>query len=327
MKICIFLIALFLSYAVTTDAAKRTVTYFADGTIVEHEASGNKGVVEALLPSGFKADSLQVVPLANSVIKRVDVRPVDKNSKPEKELDQLLEQKNRLEDRIKALDVREEIFVAAAKSQSGKAPRKTKANPDPMQSIRQGTDFAIAQLESVYTIRRKTVKEIKQLDTKIAALKKNSGNFEQKLRVEISPANGKLKILFANSGTGWKPAYDIRLDTLHEATVVLNVSKPDAGASNGRAAMALVADYNRSVKTVPILQGEYSKLFEYKMTTSEEQFGEGLTGSFSFLLKNSSNNYLPAGKASIYRNGIYWGEIRFDGLSAGKSLLLQKNSI
>jgi hypothetical protein len=65
--------------------------------------------------------------------------------KGEKELDTLLEQRNRLGDRLQALETREEIFKSATKSQSGKAPRKTRANPDPMLTIRQGTEFAIAQ--------------------------------------------------------------------------------------------------------------------------------------------------------------------------------------
>jgi len=83
-------------------------------------------------------------------VERVELLPCQVPERRQKELDALIEQKNRLEDRMKALDTREDIFAAAAKSQSSKAPRKTKANPDPLASVRQGTDFAIAQLEAVY---------------------------------------------------------------------------------------------------------------------------------------------------------------------------------
>ena len=72
---------------------------------------------------------------------------------------------------LQALATREEIFKSAAKSQGGKAPRKSKANPDPMQAIRQGTEFAIAQLEAVYTSRRRTEQEIRRIDSRIAAAK------------------------------------------------------------------------------------------------------------------------------------------------------------
>ncbi len=59
-----------------------------------------------------------------------------------------------LGDRLKALNAREAIFKSAAKSQSGKAPRKSKTNTEPLTAVRQGTEFAIAQLENVYHARR-----------------------------------------------------------------------------------------------------------------------------------------------------------------------------
>src|SRR5690242_16773397 len=164
-------IALLVITAGTALADSRVVTFYSDGALVELETAATKGVAEIRLPPGMMAESLRIKPLNNAVIQRVDILASRLEGKGTKDLDALLEQKNRLEDRLQALATREEIFKSAAKSQSGKAPRKTKTNPEPMQSIRQGTDFAIAQLEAVYTARRKTELEIRRCDARIASLK------------------------------------------------------------------------------------------------------------------------------------------------------------
>jgi len=101
------------------------------------------------------------------------------------------------------------IFKSAAKSQGAKAPRKTKANPEPLQAIRQGTDFAIAQLEAVYTSRRKTEQEIKRLDNRIAAARTNGKAPESIARVLVSPTRGRVTARYALAGLGWSPSYDI----------------------------------------------------------------------------------------------------------------------
>jgi len=37
---------------------------------------------------------------------------------------------------------------------------------------------------------------------------------------------------------------------------------------------------------------------------------------------NRSAAYLPAGDASIYRNGEYLGRLRFDGISSGRNRMI-----
>jgi hypothetical protein len=168
MKMFITLCIMLLTAAGPTSADCKSATFYTDGVMVEQEAAAVKGVLEIPLPSGMIDDSLRIIPGSGTVIRRVDIVPAPADTgKTERELDALLEQKNRLGDRLLALATREDIFKTAAKSQSGKAPRKTKTNPEPMQSIRQGTEFAIAQLEAVYTARRKTEQEIRRLDSRI----------------------------------------------------------------------------------------------------------------------------------------------------------------
>ena len=106
---------------------------------------------------------------------------------------------------MQALATREDIFKSAAKSQSGKAPRKTKANPVPMQAIRQGTAFAIAQLEAVYTSRRRTELEFSRLDNRIATAIISGRDPETVARIQVSPARGSVTAGYAVADQGWTP--------------------------------------------------------------------------------------------------------------------------
>ena len=67
---------------------------------------------------------------------------------------------------MQALEAKETVFKAAAKSQSGKAPRKTKTNPDPLAGVRQATEYAIAQLESVYRARRMAESDLNSVEAR-----------------------------------------------------------------------------------------------------------------------------------------------------------------
>jgi hypothetical protein len=200
-----------LAIAASALADSGTVTFFSDGALVEIEARAVRGTCQFPLPDALLENSLRIKPLANSYLQRVDILPVGPDRKGQLELDKLLEQKSLLEDRLQALATREEIFKAAARSQSGKAPRRTKTNPDPLQSIRTGTDFAMAQLEAVYTARRKTGRELRRIDDRIARIRQGNGGAATVARVRVSPPNGRVRARFAVAGQGWSPRYDIRL--------------------------------------------------------------------------------------------------------------------
>ena len=316
-----YLFSLFLLFIATNTAmaASKSITFFSDGAIVEIESSATKGVAEINLPSGILENSLRIRPVGNTAIKQVDLLPARIDTKRVRDIETLAEQKSKLEDRLKALETREDIFKAAAKSQSGKAPRKTKTNPDPMQSIRQGTEYAIAQLESVYTAKRKTEQEIRRVDAKLSALKKNGTTAEAVARVTITPKNGRIIATYALAGFAWTPVYDLRLNNDGNALLTMSGQLPPSfGGYQLKAAPTTMSES----ANVPIKVASGSlivKLADYRLPVKEETFGSGLTSVFSCILTNQSAGYLPAGEASVYRKGEFWGKVRFDGISSGRN--------
>ena len=300
-------------------ANSSVITYFSDGAMVEIEATANKGIADIPLLAGMMENSLRIKPLGSAAIQKVDIQASRHEGRLAKELDSLYEQKSRLEDRLLALTTREEIFKAAARSQSGKAPRKTKANPEPMLSIRQGTEFAIAQLEAVYTARRKTEADIRRLDARIAMSKKERQGGELVARVSVTPKNGRVKLHYGLERPAWTPRYDLRLNGAGNARLTLFARLPATfdgyllQASPGTLADGFATDAQ------PVIAGSTGRLNEYHLPTSEEQFGTGVRSSFSFVLTNTGISHLPAGEATLYRNGEYWGNLRFEGISSGRS--------
>ena len=320
MKIFIPLLALALFATQPLPAESRSVTFYADGAVIDLEATAAKGTLDIPLPAGMIEGTLRVRPAGGTTIQRVDivsVRMVSGNG--EKELDALLEQRSRLGDRMQALATREEIFTSAAKSQSAKAPRKTKANPDPLQAIRQGTEFAIAQLEAVYTSRRRTEQEIRRIDSRIAAAKNSAAGPKTVARIYVSPARGRVTARYAVAGQGWIPRYDMYLDGSDIAQV--HLSGLFSGAFSGyllQASPATLAERD-TARVFPVTPGPTARLASFSLPLSEAVFGSGLQGSFSFVLKNPGQLYLPGGDANIYKNGEYVGRLRFAGMSSGRS--------
>ena len=319
MKNVFLVIALLMAAAVNALADGKVVTVLSDGAMVEIEATASKGIAEIALPAGVKVNSLRIKPLGSAAIQRVDVLKSRQEGKALKEFEALLEQKNRLEDRLQALATREEVFKAAAKSQSAKAPRKTKANPEPLQSIRQGTEFAIAQLEAVYTARRKTEQDIRRLDAGIAASKKGRQAGELVARVHVTPKNGRIKLRCVLERLAWTPSYDLRLSGDGNARLTFMGHLP--ATFDGyllQVSQGSLAD-GSATHAKTLMAASAGLLAEYRLATREEQFGTGVRSSFSFVLTNSGNGQLPAGEAALYRNGEYWGKFRFEGLSSGRS--------
>lgn len=312
--------AMLLIAACTATAHARSATFYTDGVIIEFEAAAHKGVLEVPLPGGMLEDSLRVKPDNGTAIQRVDITATPPDTgKTDRELEALLEQKSRLGDRLQALATREDIFKSAAKSQSGKAPRKTKANPDPLQSIRQGTEFAIAQLEAVYTARRKTEYEIKRLDNKIAAAKNSIRGSEFLARFVISPARGKITVRYAVGNQGWTPRYDIYLNGSGSAQINLSGYFPRTFAGYLLLASPAPLADSTTAAVFPVQSGPVAGLVNYKLSAKETLFGNGIVSSLSFELKNMESVHLPAGDANIYRSGEYIGRLRFDGLSSGRT--------
>ncbi|MEI6207515.1 MAG: hypothetical protein WCP20_12105 [Desulfuromonadales bacterium] len=313
--VCLITILLAASAA----SAGNSMTCYSDGTVAVREVVAVKGVAEVLLAAGLLDGTLKVVPAAGTTLVSVDISPARLDSRSDKEIETLTEQRQRLEDRLRALATREEIFKSAAKSQSGKALRKTKSNPDPLQTIRQGTDFAIAQLETVYTTRRKTEQEIKKTDARIAAARKNARSEESSVRITVTPVRGRVTVSYATSERGWRPHYDMHL--AGDGSAGLQFSARISGNFDGyllRVSPASLAE-SATAPTFPVTRGGSAVLGSYRFPISEERYGEGIYNSFSGRLTNTSRQYLPPGEAGLYKSGAYLGRFRFEGLSSGRS--------
>lgn len=297
----------------------RSVTFYADGALFDVEGNANKGIVEIPLPSGVLENSLRIKPLGNAQIKNVEILAIKGDGgKKGKDYNSLLEQKSRLEDRLKALETREKIFTAAAKSQSGKAPRKSKANPDPMRSIRQGTDFAIAQLESVYMARRKAEQELKLVDERIADYKRNGSVSRSIARVLLASPKGSVIARYIVNSISWTPRYDLRVSGNNSVALDLLALVPNG--FNGYKRYASFSNYADSFSSTPVVVSNSNALLaRYNLAVSENFFGSIGQNKISFVIKNSEKQTLPAGDATVYRNGEYLGKARFETLSSGHS--------
>lgn len=323
MKLRILLYILLLCVATPpVFAAQRELTVFSDGLLVEIEVAARKGVAEVMLPAPLREGTLRVKPLDGGTVGRVELLPFRVPDKQQKELDSLTEQKSRLEDRMKALDTREDIFAAAAKSQSSKAPRKTKTNPDPLASVRQGTDFAIAQLEAVFTARRRTAQDLKRVEAKLAQLQKSVTNGPT-VRIMTSAPVTRVRVAAVLAEGGWKPRYEIRLDGSENAQLVMlaQVSPlPDGFAA--RVSPSPVAA-GQSHQSVLLPGGSLPRIAEWHLPVEKVQVVAAAIPSFSFTIKNSSGSPMLAGEAAIYSNGEYLGSAMLSEVAAGGSFIVK----
>lgn len=318
-RICRLLIGVSLVlFAGSPASAEQKTTFYRDGALFRQEAVAVKGVINLPLPTDLLAHTLTIIPGRGTTVLGVETFNGDAGKTADKELEALTEQRRRLEDRLQALETRETIFAAAAKSQSGKAPRKTKANPDPLQSIRQGTDFAIAQLESVYTARRKTTQELQRIDTRLAAAKKKRHQTAELLRITITPPRGSVTLRYATAEQGWQPHYNLHVTG--DGSAHLQLSARITANTRGQlvtVSMGTLAEGAAS-ETFPIKSGA-AVLTDYRLLLTEEHSTEGLFNTFTGTLTNSTPHYLPPGECGLFRGGTYLGSFRFEGMSSGRS--------
>lgn len=316
------LLFLFLS-AISANSASAvdTITFYRDGALLQQEAGALKGVIDVPLAAGLLEQSLSITPLPGTTILGVETHRTESDNKAGKEIEAMTEQRRRLEDRLQALETREAIFTSAAKAQSGKAPRKTKTNPDPMQAIRQGTDFAIAQLEAVYTARRKTTAEIQKIDAHLLRVRKSSRSTEYSVRVAVSPPRGKVTLRYATSERGWQPEYNLHLTG--DGTARLQLSARVTGSGRGHQVRVSSGSLTESGRAETLsTQSGSALLASYRVPMTDERYTEGIFNRFSGMLTNSSPYYLPRGESGLFRNGVYLGKFTFEGISSGRSTVI-----
>lgn len=315
--ICLFLV-IFLASSVS---AENKITFYRDGALLQQEASAIKGTIDISLPPGLLEHTLKIIPAPGTKILTVETRKTATGSIIDKEQEMLAEQRRRLEDRLQALETREAIFTSAAKAQSGKAPRKSKTNPDPMQRIRQGTDYAIAQLEAVYTARRKTTQEIQRIGARLVSAAKSSRSAGSSVRITVTPPLGRVTLRYATGEQGWQPQYN--LHPAGDGTARLQLSARTTGDGRGRQVRVSTGSLaeSTSAASFPIQIGG-TVLAAYLLPMTDERYAEGIFNSFSGMITNSTPQYLPPGESGLYRDGTYLGKFRFDGLSSGRSRVI-----
>jgi hypothetical protein len=301
----------------SASSAGSAVTLYLDGAIVEQSESARKGYIELLLPPSARTDSLKIKPKPGTTISRVVVKSRKPSKGRDQEIVSIQERQDLLHDRIKALSVREEIFKSAAKSQSGKAPRKTKTNPEPIAGIRQGTDYAIAQLEGVYTAKRKAEKELKLLEEKRSLLANDEQSAGNYAKIWVSPSNGSVTASWSQSDRNWTPSYELRADSVDKfrfylfanefhhvkgEKVTLDLSSLNAPSSTPGYRLT---DENGSVKLDSLkISGKPEDLSRFPVT----------------IITSDAKGNLPPGDISCYRDGEYLGTGRFPGLETGRAL-------
>jgi len=318
MKPLIAIAVLIIFLAASGEAfAGRALTLYLDGALIEQRETARKGYLEIQLPANAAKESLRIAPEKGVQILRVVMTPQKPARNVEKELGQLAEREELLHDRLKALSVREDIFKAAAKSQSAKAPRRTKTNPEPLSTIKQGTDYAITQLETVYHAKRKAEKELAHIAERRSLLGKVELSGGTVAKVWLTPASGSVIAAWVQPDRRWSPSYQVRVDDKGNALIALTAQS--VTLAKGETA-ALVLAPLRSVGNPPKFryESEWSTLRQeaYKVENTQETNSSPYTVSFV----NSSALNLPAGEISCFKSGVYMGQGSFQGVAAGKSL-------
>ena len=323
MRISVILVLLLSCTVLQARASAETVTYYLDGAKVEYEAKVNRGYLEVQLPAMTVANSLRVKPLDGCSITRVEIQPVKPAVKTAKQLAGLLERKNILGDRLSTLDTREQIFKAAAKSQSGRAVRKTKTNPEPMANIRQGTEFAMAQLESVYAVRSRTERELAALESRIASLQKDNGSASSIGKVWLTGNAGRVRIAYLLAGPKWLPMYNFNLDGSGSMHAELRADYP----VTDRATSVFVVPHHLADEdagfAAPLAVSErFGKVAEYQVPLETVEYVRSPVPSLALAFKAPANTIMPAGVVACFRQGEFLGTVNFAGCRSNESKTL-----
>ncbi|GAW67456.1 hypothetical protein GPEL0_01r3295 [Geoanaerobacter pelophilus] len=302
MRLLFFaLIFLFLPSGGEAVAAPKSVTYYLDGARVEQEVSAANGYVELRLPDNFAPGSLRVKPGPGGGVLRVEMVAAQQEPRRAGEIARLRERKAELLDRMAVLERREEIFSQAAKAQSGKAPRKTKANPDPVSSLQQGTDFALNQMESVYRSKRKCRKNLEEVERQLSASTKGVA------AARIWLAGGKARVSYLLQDERWIPCYDLRITEEGVGELLLHARLPrcEKGVqylvSRGTVAEGLRAQ---------TVRGGYPTLSRYPLHAVVPAEKGSPPSRLAFTAVETG---LPPGEGYLFWHGEYLGGGRFTG--------------
>ncbi|MBJ6726938.1 hypothetical protein [Geomesophilobacter sediminis] len=291
----------------SVEAAQKQVILYLDGARVEQEVTASGGYLELPLPESFRKDSLRVKPLGGTV-QRVEVVPAEHDPRPASELARLEERKGALLERIESLELREEIFAAAAKSHTSRAPRKSKNNPDPMGQIRQGADYALGQLDQVHRAKKKAQGALKSVEDEIRKARKGEA------LVRVWTTGKRTRISYLRDGVSWTPSYDFRLNGPGEGELLLHARLP----SREKGTRYLVAPGNLAAAPHPLaVDDEFPVLWRRPLAVEKVTYREAPHPALSFTFRDTAAGLAP-GIASGYWRGEYLGSILYAGGNAGE---------
>ncbi len=295
--------------------AARIFSLFLDGALVEQQESARNGYVEFSLPGGAAAESFRIKPGKGVTITRVLTSPLKPAKSVARELASLTDREGLLHDRLKALSVREEIFKSAAKSQSAKAPRRTRTNPEPLSAIKQGTDYAIAQLEAVYQSKRKTEKELALLAERRSRIQKDEAVAGTLVKVWVNPVTAGVTASWLQSDRFWTPAYQLRLAASGEALLALYAN--GVTLVKGESANLHLSGVQSAASGGFVYKSDTIPLQQLPLKLVSIQGGTPQI-PLTMSLVNTSVTNLPPGDTACFQNGIYMGKGMFQGADAGK---------
>lgn len=279
-------------------AGQKSVTLFLDGARVELELSATGGYLELPLPESFAPGSLRVK-APGGTVQRVELVPAEQDRHRAGQIARLRERRGELQDRMDALNRREEIFSAAAKSQSGKAPRRTKANPDPVVTLQQGTEFALNQMESVYRSKRKCRLALDAVERELAAAAKGVAS----ARIWVTGSKAQVSFLVGNER--WTPTYDLRFSG-EGGELLLHAKLPQREKGVQYQVVRGTAAKPGAVEAV---RGDFPVLARYPLTVTGAA-GADPPERFVFAPVEAG---LPPGEAALYWKGEYIGSAPFSG--------------
>jgi hypothetical protein len=314
---------LLLACTSTPDAVAggKSVTWYLDGAKIEQELALENSYRELLLPATMVAGSFRVKPLGGARLTKVELEPVKPGKGEEKELARLEERREELQDRLKALRVKEEIFKATAKSQGSKAPKRTRTNPEPLAAIRQGTDFAISRLEEVYRAMRKAEHELRELDRKQSALRKNEKISGTVAKLWLSGKKGTVQLSYIKSGEGWTPFYDLRVAN-GSAELTLMARLPDLPKTDSSLVIPAELAAAGNLAPIPVVEGRVAKVAVFRLPVIAEKQLPALQKTVEITLRNDSGRYLPPGDVAGFWQEEFLGRTGFAGLKLADSVVL-----
>ena len=308
-----------LLVALPAFAATKSITLYLDGARVESSIATSGSYLEIPLPAGATTDSLRIRPQGSVRLSRVELVPARPEPKLGRELARLEERRELLHDRLKALATREDIFKAAAKSQSGKAPRKTKANPEPLASVRQGTDFAIAQLEGVYQSRRKTEHDLKNVEKQLASLKKNGNADGSVARVWLTGKGGRVTASYLRPDVKWQPVYDVHLREGNRLELVMRADFPSLGKDATVTVVSGALDAPLPHPAGQPVAAPLASVATLFLPIEKEQVVSTPQPAVTFTFRNVSGRALLPGEATCYRQGEFLGIVPFADVAPGET--------